>query len=48
MDYPEVWRWDEQTDDEKKESYRNLLADYRKAIKVSDAFVKLAGRLSDY
>ena len=48
MDFAEVYKWTDMTDDEKKEQYRNLLTAYRDAVKTRDAFVKLASRLSDY
>lgn len=48
MDFPEVWKWAEMTADEQKDAYRNLLSEFRKTNKLSEAFIKLAHRLSDY
>lgn len=48
MDFVEAYSFAELEDSEKKEMYRNLLIEYRRAIKTVDAFTKVCSRLSDY
>ena len=48
MDYPEPWKWDDRDDAEKKDTYRSLHAEHKRATKTVEAFVKLASRLTEY
>jgi hypothetical protein len=48
MDHVDSYKWAELDEVEQKDAYRRLLNDYREVVKMRDAFVKLASRLSDY